>query len=210
MKVYLAIPTYGIGIDTEIYRNHLLLCASSHGLIRSVGITQNELVHLARNKLVKEVLSDDFVDKENDYIFWLDQDIIVAPGALAQLLSHNKDIVSGLYFQKAPPFYPLIMKKKDESTLCSNNLLEYPAGLNKVDDIGFGCVLTKVSVFSKIPDPWFEWTKESGEDIDFCRKARSHGIDIWYDSCVTCGHQGERRVFTVDDYDRVFNRKKEK
>lgn len=204
MKVYIAVPTYGVGVDPEIYKNHMLLIASSDGLIKNLGITINELIHNARNKLVQEVLDDEYVNLEEDYIFWLDQDIIVGPGTLKKLLSHNKDIVTGLYFQKCPPFYPLIMLRKPGQEKVSRGLHDYlhayPEGLHKVDAIGFGCVVTKVSVFNRIPKPWFEWTKDSGEDIDFCIKAKDYNIDIWYDSEICCGHMGERVVFTHDDF----------
>lgn len=207
-KVYLCVPTYGVGIDPEIYKNHLNLIASSQGLIKYTGITINQLIHIARNELVEEVLNDEYVDKKNDFILWLDSDVIVAPGIVRRLISHNLDIVSGIYFQKCPPFYPLVMKKKEDSDKFARLLSAYPEGLQKIDRIGFGCVLTRVNVFTKIPKPWFEWTKESGEDIDFCIKAEKYGIDIYYDSAVVCGHMGERFVATIDDFNKVFGRTK--
>ncbi len=202
-KVYLAVPLYGIGVDLDIYENHMLLAMSSNGVLRGTAMPKNRLVHYARNEAVKQVLDDEFTSDE-DSIFWLDQDVIVAPGVLGRLLSHDKDICAGIYFQKEPPFYPLIMKKRDPQAVRGkyNNLTDYPDGVVSLEDgaIGFGCVLTKVKVFKTIPEPWFEWTKDSGEDIDFCIKAKQYGFDVWYDSEVRCGHQGDRKVITFDDF----------
>lgn len=205
MKVYLAVPLYGIGVDLDIYENHMLLAMSCNGLLCGTAMPKNRLIPYARNEAVEQVLKDEFTNPDEDFIFWLDQDIIVAPGVLTRLLSHNKDIVSGLYFLKEPPHHPLIMKKRD----CQisergkySNLSDYPDGLIKLEDgsVGFGCVLTKVKIFETMQKPWFEWTKDSGEDIDFCIKAKESGYDIWYDSEVRCGHQGDRRVVTFDDF----------
>jgi hypothetical protein len=208
MKVYFCVPVYGVGVDPEIYRNHLALIASCNGLVKDIGIKIDQLVHIARNDLVEEVINDPNVNLKEDFMFWLDSDVIVGPGTIHRLISHNKDIVSGIYFQKSPPFYPLVMKKKEDTDKFARLLSAYPEGLHKIDRIGFGCVLTKVNVFKKIPKPWFEWTKESGEDIDFCIKAEKYGIDIWYDSAVLCGHMGPRYVVTSEDFNKIFGRMK--
>jgi GT2 family glycosyltransferase len=209
MKVYLAVPLYGIGVDLDIYENHMLLAMSCNGLLCGTAMPKNRLVHYARNEAVKQILDDPLTNMEEDYIFWLDQDVIVAPGVLRRLLSHDKDFVVGLYFLKEPPFYPLIMKKRDPLTVRGkyNNLTDYPEGIVTLNSIGlqdgavgFGCALTKIKMFKTIPEPWFEWTKDSGEDIDFCIKAQENGFDIYYDSEVKCGHQGDRKVITFDDF----------
>lgn len=204
VRVTLGVPIYGIGVDPDIYENHLLLVASSNGLIRNLAIPKNLLVHYARNKIVNDVLEDEFTNPDEDYIFWLDQDVIVAPGVLMKLISHNKDIVTGIYFQKSPPFYPSILGRRDHQTGgVHSNILDYPEGLHTLENggaIAAGCFLTKVNVFKTIPKPWFEWTMESGEDIDFSMKCRKYGVEIWYDSKVLCGHQGERKVITYDDF----------
>ncbi len=201
VRITLGVPVYGIGIDPDIYENHILLTASSGGFIRNLAMPKNLLVHYARNKIVDDVLEDEFTNPDEDYILWLDQDVIVGPGTLNKLIADNKDIVSGLYFQKAPPFYPLILNQQEhQKGGVHSNIIDYPEGIHQVDAVGFGCVLTKVSVFKTIPKPWFDWTPESGEDIDFCIKCKKYGVGIWYDSSILCGHQGERKVFTFDDF----------
>jgi len=79
-------------------------------------------------------------------------------------------------------------------------LYDYPKGLYRVDAIGFGCVLIRVSVFKKIEKPWFDWTVESGEDIYFCVQAKKHNIEIWADTNAVVGHLAEPVVVTEETF----------
>ena len=53
------------------------------------------IVYLARLNCIKEAIKRDY-----DYIMWIDSDIFFKPTDFDRLLSHEKDIVSGLYFQQ--------------------------------------------------------------------------------------------------------------
>jgi hypothetical protein len=55
-----------------------------------------------RNMTVARLLQCETETRELSYFFWVDDDVIPTAGALLQLLSHRRDIVSGVYFLKLP------------------------------------------------------------------------------------------------------------
>src|SRR3989304_345912 len=207
MKVYWATPCYGLGVGSDIYHNHLgmvMVAACKHGIkFGGCSVTKNQLIWAARNNLVESVLGDPDV-KDDDFIFWVDSDVLLEPDILPRLLDSgkDKDIITGIYYQKAPPYWPLIMLKLpfEKREGMHQFLYDYPKGNYRVDAIGFGCVLVRVSVFKKIEKPWFDWTVESGEDIYFCVQAKKHNIEIWTDTNAVVGHVGEPVVITEETF----------
>lgn len=122
--------------------------------------------------------------------------MIIPRNTLAKLLSHDKDVVSGVYSYKVLNNDEVVAKKfMDKERTDYGNLkikaIQNSSGLIEVDGFGFGCVLTKVSMFDKIPFPWFIYTQDMGEDIFFCRKAQNEGYKLWLDTDVICGHIGQ-------------------
>lgn len=61
-----------------------------------------------RNQCVQQALDYDSPDREVTHIFWLDDDVMPSRLALIQLLGHDCDIASGVYFSKIDPGVPLI------------------------------------------------------------------------------------------------------
>jgi GT2 family glycosyltransferase len=127
---------------------------------------------------------------------WVDSDMILPKNTLVRLLSHDKDIVAGVYSYKVLGNKEVVAKRfQDETREEYDNLtikeIKESSGLIEVDGFGFGCVLTKVSVFKEIPYPWFIYTQEMGEDIFFCRKAQNEEYKLWLDTDVICGHIGQ-------------------
>ena len=153
------------------------------------------------------------VDNSSDeYIFFLDSDVLPPADTLEKLMAHKKDVVTGLYFQRNPPFYPHIYKKSEAPGLY-DSMTFYDERKNEkgerqflieVDSAGMGCALIKREVFDKIgtvdendPKPWFKfttgWTKQTRESEDhfFFRRCREEGIKIFADTSVVCGHVSE-------------------
>jgi len=200
MKVYWVTPTYGLGVHADIYHNHLgmvMIYACKYGIkFGGCSVTKNQLVWAARNNLVESVLGDS--PEDDDYIFWVDSDILLEPDTLPRLLDNKKDIITGVYYQKAPPYWPLIMLKLpfEKREGMHQFLYDYPRGTYKVDAIGFGCVIAKVSIFKKIEKPWFDWKVESGEDIGFCVQAKKHNFEIWADTNAVVSHIGELNIIS--------------
>lgn len=148
-------------------------------------------IDLTRNLVVKHA-----IENEYDYILWIDSDMAIPKDTLKRLLEAEKDIVSGVYTYKllggtnavAKRFIPSEVDTYEDIPLTD---IQAHEGLIEIDGVGFGIVLTKVSIFDKIPDPWFVLTKNMGEDIDFCRKAQNAGFRIYLDPKVLAGHIGK-------------------
>ena len=66
-------------------------------------------------------------------------------------------------------------------------------GWQKVDVVGGACLIIHRSVFSKIPQPYFEIDPQfagraCNEDFGFCAKAQSAGFDVWVQADYLCQH----------------------
>lgn len=146
------------------------LCVAQLADKRRVGLMQNSgdaFVAHTRNACIREFLKTDY-----EYSLWIDDDMVVPCGipkwfrahtgwskfpdpfasfnAIDRLLSHNKSIVGGLYFGRAPggpPVYAEGMSFKPEAEYAR----KAPYDLIKPTNwVGFGCVLIHRSVFEDI------------------------------------------------------------
>lgn len=186
MKILIAIPT---SREIEIQCAASLIGLKRKGRI-GVFAPQSYSIDASRNLIVEHALEIGY-----DYILWVDSDMILPKDTLLRLLSHGKDIVSGVYSYKLIHGENAVAKRfvKDaEDTYTDVPLKEIRESkeLMPVDGVGFGCVLTKVDVFKKIEPPWFVYDKFLGEDIYFCRKAQEKGYEIFLDPKVRAGHIG--------------------
>lgn len=123
------------------------------------------------------------------HIFWLDDDMIFPPDALARLLRHGGPVIGANYTTRTQPIRPTAAK--DGALVYSKG----KSGIEEVDHVALGCCLTDIAIFQKVPEPWFAlgWhpkTKDFiGEDVFFCRQARQHGFKIFVD------HDLSQRVY---------------
>lgn len=172
--------------------------------IENLYLMQNSMINQCRDAIVKVAF-----EKNYDYIMWLDDDMLVPPDTVERLLAHNKDICSGLYFGRKnykPLLFDITEELEDGETYYNlKNHTEYRQNdLMKIDGIGFGCVLTKVSALKKIWDcpedgigqTCFDFIGGLGEDLSFGIRCRKLGIETWVDTSIKCGHLSE---FTVTE-----------
>lgn len=155
---------------------------------------------------------------EYDYLFSVDSDIVFPKDTLKKMLSHDKDIVSGLYIQRIPGTHALEiylpnqwggMNRAELDQLPDNALI--PIG-----GCGFGCVLVKSEVFRAVGHPQFEYHvaldhKDTvSEDTDFCAKATRKGFKIFADTSIRCDHVGAAifRVGYVTGHGNFESKKK--
>jgi hypothetical protein len=169
-----------------VFYDSLLMLAKPQGtaLVPTHGASPAE----NRNIITEQALS-----LGAEWIFYLDDDQVLAPDTLLRLLRHDKDVVSGLYVSREPPFIPHVYDKEDERGWVMPRLLEpNDGGIHKVLATGAGCMLVKTRVFEKLEKPW--WTigqivKDGwGDDVDFCRRVRAAGFEVWADLDALVGH----------------------
>jgi FkbM family methyltransferase len=154
---------------------------------------------------VRNLIAHWVIHNHYDYLFAVDSDISFSPDTLLKLLSHDKDIVSGIYIQRIPGTHTIeIMRKNQYGGLSHVNFADINGkGLVPIDGCGFGCVLIKADVFKAIPYPHFlyhsaiDHSNTLSEDVHFCNQARDRGFTLWADASVICDHIGSW-TFKVD------------
>ena len=114
---------------------------------------------------------------------------------LKKLLSHDKDLVSGVYRQRLEP-QMLEIYEPFGTRMSTEDLYFKEWNLVGIGGCGFGCVLVKKEVFAAVGYPQFEYhpaldhNNTISEDTDFCKKAIAKGFKLWCDPSVRCGHIG--------------------
>ena len=186
MKTLIAIPT---SRDIEIQCAASIIGMEREGQI-GVFCPQSYSIDASRNLIVEHALEIGY-----DYIMWIDSDMILPKNTLTTLMSHDKDVVSGVYAYKLIGAENAVTKRfKDKEKDIYEDIplkeITESKRLIEVDGVGFGCVLTKVDVFRHIKKPWFRYTPNMGEDIYFCRKAQKAGYQVYLDTSILCGHVG--------------------
>lgn len=148
-----------------------------------------------------------------DYVMWIDSDQVFKAEQFFKLLSHNKDIVGGLYLMEGGKQFAVV-KDWDEEYFRQNSTFKFlePPDLDKNKDLmevsytGFGFLLIKYGVFENITYPWFEpqiinfnndVTDFASEDVSFCLKAKKAGFKIHIDPTVIVGHE-KTQVLELD------------
>lgn len=147
---------------------------------------------------VRNLIANWTVNNGYDYLFAVDSDIAFAPDTLKKLVSHNKDMVTGVYIQRIPGKHCIeIMRTNQWGGVTHVPYGEIQGqGLVPVDGCGFGCVLIKSHVFSAIPYPQFVYksaidhANTISEDVYFCKQVRDRNIEIWADTSILCDHIG--------------------
>ena len=160
----------------------------------------------ARNNIVGK-----FLESDAEWLMMVDNDVAVPPDALVNLLSHDKDVVSGYYvhrFKKDEPSNKTNICKRGELNYSQQftgdelaDMRERGEYLIRIHGGGMGCILIRKSVFQRIPYPYYKWRDYGNggmlsEDLHFCELCKHSGIKIFADTRVQCGHM-VRYIYTV-------------
>ncbi len=191
IRICIGIPASG-GINPEFFREMLLRMEEWSHAFDIVPAVEMAIPHdEGRNRIAKAA-----IEYKCDYIFFIDSDTLIQKGQLEQLLSHDKDAISGVSYMKQFPYYSLIRKRIGHRLY---NPIE-PSGteLIKIDGAGFGCFLIKTDVFNRTEYPWFQFKymkhenkwRHIGEDLYFCDQMEKAKIEIYCDPTVQCAHIG--------------------
>jgi hypothetical protein len=129
------------------------------------------------------------------HIFFVDDDVILPPNTLIQLLKPDVDIISANMLYRCPPFNAYMYKQTDEKGRTS--VLELQGrGITTCDSIGFGAVLIKTKLFEQLEEPYFALNDTiKTDDLFFSWKLKQLGIPIFYHLEVLVGHVSEAVVY---------------
>ena len=167
-------------------------------------------VDRARNQIVEYFLTKRVRNNEPfTHLLMIDADTIPPEDAIERLLSHDKDIVTGLtpilrYDAKTGAWdtndNAFTHVDRDEKTgkVITTHVARRHHGLQQVFRCGGSCLLVKRRVFEAILPPHFQFeSNENGtihtrsEDIYFCDLVKFGGFEIYADTHVVCGHYKE-------------------
>jgi len=126
-------------------------------------------------------------------------DVFPPTDVITKLLSHNKPIVTGIYYMKSSPAQPVIFKKMGDGPYW-----DFPVEqLVEIEGSGLGCSMINMEVFDKFKEksiPFFQedWEHKKddgsivrvkvGEDHWFFMKAKELGFQTYCDTSVLCDH----------------------
>ncbi len=159
------------------------------------GNTTREALARAQNLARKLFLEGDY-----DYLFSLESDIFPKPNILDALVSHNLDIVTGLYMignkedGTRMPCITIPDYKEDKGTWGTRLLYpeEYMEYMNKgpkqVAAGGMGCCLMYRKVLEQLGFTYIPGNR-AHSDVFFFLNAQKRGYFCIVDTDLLCGHQ---------------------
>ncbi len=145
-------------------------------------------VHQSRINIVKEAQKGDCT-----HLLFVDSDMTFDADIAKRLLARDKDIIGVNSSVRGLPLTTTVKihnEKGEKVYDMSYNLFECQA-------VGTGLMLINMSVFEKLPHPWFffeyddDGDMKTGSDMWFCNKAKEAGFTIWCDPTVNVGHIGD-------------------
>ncbi len=149
----------------------------------------------ARQRIIdsRNILRQKVLDGDYEYFFSLEQDVVPSKDVIQRLLSHDKKIVTGVYFSyqtnnDVTLLVPLLWKKvkgEEVKFMLEKEVLE--PKLMEVGACGLGCILIHRSVLEKVK---FRYNKgdKGFDDMWFCKDASDAGFKIFADTSVKCKH----------------------
>ena len=187
-KVLIGVTTGEYARRADFYDYYNMLCMK-HPDCMAMFSHDRSPAH-GRNIIVEQALQHDC-----SHVLFIDDDMAFQSNALAQLLSHGKDIVSGLYLSRAYPHQPLIFDIAAEDGSCLNAYLNGDESrLKEIVAAGFGFCLIKIDVFKKMERPWIRLgelnSEEWCDDIGFFNRVRKAGFKAYCDMECLIGHIG--------------------
>ncbi len=137
-----------------------------------------------------------------DYLLMVDDDIILPPDALTQLLAvfeqHDRcGIAGGLYYAR-DGVRPMAVANWNPADTTTAHTPAFACDAVAVDGVGFGCVLIDCTLLRILAEPYFPaqvFLEESlrrvrvcNEDYLFCHRAKAHGFKTYLHAGVRLGH----------------------
>lgn len=154
----------------------------------------------ARNVLREKALKDGY-----DFFLSLEQDVIPPKNIIEGLLSHNKEIITGVVYHLFPtksnewiekPMIGVKSKKQEgKLAMLSKEQIENVNALAGVDYCSMGCLMIHRNVLEKIKFRYeeFDYATDNPDEVKwddwcFCEDAQKHDFKIHADLGAKCRH----------------------
>ena len=213
-SLFIAMPCYdSVKINTMLSIFQTIQLLGKGGIEIGINTIKSPLIHQSRNYLTSVFLTTDYT-----HLLFIDSDVEFAPEAVLHMLMAKKDIICTPYRAKNPdlsnPTYTVKFPDPKAIPILPGGLVEITAGPT-------GLMLIKREVFEKIiknrPDlkiknrvnPGIKEDEKShsfyhlffdfafddgytmGEDLSFCKLARSEGFKLYANTNSMTAHRGE-------------------
>lgn len=194
-RIFIAIPCLDM-LDTEFVQSLVNMTRVGNS---SINFATSSLVYDSRDRLAREA-----IDKESDYVLWLDSDMTFSADLLVDFMhdieKEDVDSVCGLFFARRPNFDPCVWTKLrmgigDEAI--NERLVDIPDEMFEIDACGMAAVLMKTEMINAVMKKngtAFQPLAGYGEDVSFCVRARKLGFRLWCDPKIEVGHMARTRV----------------
>jgi hypothetical protein len=159
-----------------------------------------------RSEYARELLINNFLEESGSEWLWIvDTDMEVPRGALDRLLSHNKKVVSAMYFSRGDHTWPIPFQMEPIHHWPKTRMFNYPKNaLVEAGATGHGCLLLHRTVLEKLEPPYsrlgpFGDEPVVGSDVRLCLKIREEANEkIWIDTGLQCGHLSVKPITESD------------
>ncbi len=184
-KVAVSLPMFSMKSQSVLALVRTLF--STPGVEFSLHVVEGAYIQSNRHQLALMAL-----ERKTDFMFFMDHDVVFQPDTLCRLIARDKDICFGKYSNRHTTTQRSLVTGLDGKLIN-----DFPADLFECAIGPTGCMLIKMSVFSKIQQPWFnvilgtDGKVAESEDAWFCGQARNAGISVWCDPTIKVDHYGE-------------------
>jgi len=142
----------------------------------------------------REAIRTYFLAGDWTHLVFIDSDMFVPQNMIEVLLSHNKDLVSGVYLNGVKDkegrkrILPMVWATNREGNRAQASIIDLLIPrLIKAYAAGLGCCLIARGILKKVSFKQYSETG-NGEDFQFFMDARNAGYDLWVDTRVQCPH----------------------
>lgn len=222
-NIALAVPVFGV-IYPAPFENFLMMMLSAasqeHDRYRiDLTVRKRELIHDAMNRSAELLLKGD-----HDALIIADDDCLPPFDAISRLLRHyeaGRDIVAGAGIMRNYPYTTTVGRTYPEGVSVVTDehgqvglrgfywvdrIHEEPDDLVPCDFCGFPIAIISRKVFETVPYPWFGMEIDGGScthDVHFGLKAKRAGFEILVDRTISCGHQADPQIITIEQRDHA-------
>lgn len=173
-RTFIAIPSVGV-VDT---RFAISLAALKKPPGTAIAASPRSMPDVARNALFDQAVKFNY-----DYVFFLDDDMILDANLLVELQSYMEKTdpsiaaIAPLAFRRHPPFHPCVLMKLANERY--EPLVDLEGATTEVDVIHFAATLVRTSALQKVASPRFEFSHNGdamkGEDVVLSEKLKAQG-----------------------------------
>ncbi len=188
-----------VGLSTGEYIRKADFLPYFLGLEKPVGTListiHNQSPAKSRNILIQQALANDCT-----HVFLIDDDMAIPPDTLLKLLSHDKEVITGLYLMRNYPHFPVIFGERYPNGFNKFVFLSPEKdGIVKITGCGLGCVLIKTDVFRKMQEPYVRLGEIEADgwcdDVGFFNRVSDAGFDIFCDLDARVGHMTQMNIW---------------